>query len=157
MSQVAEADAGTDEQGFPVTGNGEQVSEQTNQPTEEAKSKRPPRPTYAAEKVESLPEDLTLPRSGSRTDPAFIEALQVAQADAGVWYCVGTFQSANGARSLLKRIQKGMKPDATPEQKKAAPQVPAGDWDFEARRIEAPGSTEADPKRWSKLYAKALG
>lgn len=104
-----------------------------------------PKPVYAAEKVTELPADLTLPRSGPRTSPELVEALQTAQADAGEWYCVATYQSANGARTALKRIQN----------KKVT--VPAGDWDFEARRIEAPGSTEETPVRWSKLYAKFLG
>src|SRR4051794_24501946 len=61
-----------------------------------------PRPTYAAEKVSGeLPVDLKLTRSGPRTDPAFIEALQVAQSDPGEFYRVATFQSANGARTAL--------------------------------------------------------
>lgn len=130
----------TDEQGFPVTGQPEAVS---NGETKSGGAR--PKPVYAAEKVTELPADLTLPRSGPRTNPEFIEALQVAQADAGEWYCVGTYQSATGAKTALKRIQKG------------EAKIPAGEWDFEARRVEAPDSTEAEPKRWSKLYAKFLG
>lgn len=103
-----------------------------------------PRPEYKAEKVSELPADLTLPRSGPRTDPALTEALTVAQGDPGEFYCVATFQSANGARTLLKRIQN--------EQVK----VPVGDWEFEARRIQAPG-TDDTSVRWSKLFAKFLG
>jgi hypothetical protein len=137
------ADSETDEQGFPV-GSGETASDTTNG-SAKAKGGARPKPTYAAEKVTELPTDLTLPRSGPRTDPAFVEALQTAQGDAGEWYCVATFQSAIGARTSLKRIQ----------QKKVT--IPAGEWDFEARRIEAPESTEAEPVRWSKLYAKFLG
>jgi hypothetical protein len=104
-----------------------------------------PKPIYAAEKVAELPADLMLSRNGPRTDPAFVEALQVAQNDPGSWYCVGTFQSANGAKTALKRIQKG---EAT---------IPNGEWEFEARRIEAPSSTAVNPVRWSKLYAKLVG
>lgn len=121
-----------------------QVDEKTDTSTN-GKGGTRPKPTYAAEKVEELPADLTLPRSGPRTSPAFIEALQVAQADAGEWYCVATFQSANGARTALKRIQN----------KKVS--IPSGEWEFEARRVEAPGSTEDEPVRWSKLYAKYAG
>lgn len=104
-----------------------------------------PRPEYKAEKVSELPPDLTMPRSGPRTDPAFVEAMTVAQADPGEFYCVATFQSANGARTLLKRIQ---------AQKV---NIPAGDWDLEARRVEAPDSKPEKPVRWSKLFAKFLG
>lgn len=137
-SAVAEKTEETTEQS-DVSGNGEQVVAET------PKTNARPKPTYAAEKVTELPADLTLPRSGPRTSPEFIEALQVAQADAGEWYCVATFQSANGAKTALKRIQKG------------EAKIPAGEWDFEARRVEAPESTEANPVRWSKLYAKFLG
>lgn len=104
-----------------------------------------PKPTYAAEKVTELPADLTLPRSGPRTDPKLVEALQVAQKDAGEWYCVATFQSANGAKTLLKRIQK------------KEMNIPSGDWEFEARRVEAPESTSEKPVRWSKVFAKYAG
>jgi hypothetical protein len=105
-----------------------------------------PRPTYAAAKVSGeLPEDLKLTRSGPRTDPAFIEALQVCQGDPGEWYEVATFQSQNGAKTALKSIEKKER------------KIPAGQWDFEARRVEAPTSTEEAPVRWSKLYAKYLG
>jgi hypothetical protein len=105
-----------------------------------------PKPTYKAEKMTGeLPADLTLPRSGPRTDPAFTEAMTVAQADPGEFYCVATFQSANGARTLLKRIQKN------------EVKIPTGDWDLEARRVSAPDSTEENPVRWSKLFAKFLG
>lgn len=143
------ADEATDDQGFPVSSDAtpDATPETATASNGDAKAKggARPKPTYAAEKVAELPTDLTLPRSGPRTDPAFVEALQTAQADAGEWYCVGTFQSANGARTSLKRIQN----------KKVT--IPAGEWDFEARRIEAPRSTEAEPVRWSKLYAKFLG
>jgi hypothetical protein len=104
-----------------------------------------PRPTYAAAKVAELPKDLKLTRSGPRTDPAFIEALQVCQGDPGEWYEVATFQSQNGAKTALKSIEKKER------------KIPAGQWDFEARRVEAPTSTEEAPVRWSKLYAKYLG
>lgn len=133
----AEADQGTDEEGFPVSAdaNAEPVKEK----------RKIVKPTYAAEKVTELPADVTMPRSGPRTNHAFVEALQVAQGDAGEWYCVGTFESANGAKNALKRIQKG------------ETVIPAGEWDFEARRIEAPDSTSEKPTRWSKLYARSLG
>lgn len=106
-----------------------------------------PKPTYKAEKLNSneLPADLTLPRSGPRTDPKMVEAFQVAQKDAGEWYCVATFQSANGAKTLLKRI------------KDKAVNIPSGDWEIEARRVEAPDSTPEAPKRWSKVFAKYAG
>lgn len=110
-----------------------------------AKGGARPKPVYAAEKVTKLPADLTLPRNGPRTSPELIEALQVAQGDPGEWYCVGTFQSANGARTALKRIQKG------------DTKIPNGEWEFEARRVEAPNSTPDEPVRWSKLYAKLTG
>lgn len=135
----------TDEEGFPLPNSGT-VTEPVQEGQGEVRAKRQiVKPTYAAEKVAELPADLTMPRSGPRTNAKFIEALQVAQSDAGEWYCVGTFESANGAKNALKRIQKG---DTT---------IPAGEWDFEARRIEAPDSTVAEPKRWSKLYARSLG
>ena len=118
---------------------------QTTEASNGAKGGARPRPEYKAEKITGeLPADLTMPRSGPRTDPALTEALTVAQSDPGEFYCVATFQSANGARTLLKRIQK--------EQVK----VPVGDWDFEARRIQAPG-TDDTSVRWSKLFAKFLG
>lgn len=139
-------EAETDDQGFPVSGTSTPApAPETATASETPKGGARPKPTYAAEKVSELPADLTLPRSGPRTDPKLIEALQTAQADAGEWYCVGTFESANGARTALKRIEK------------KAVTIPSGDWDFEARRVEAPNSTEAAPVRWSKLYAKYLG
>src|SRR5687768_12307170 len=64
-----------------------------------------PRPTYAAERVQELPEDLTAPKTGARPDPKLIEALQVAMGDPGQWYCVGTYQSKDGARAMLKRMK----------------------------------------------------
>lgn len=140
--------AETDEQGFPVSGTSTPAPAPETATSGEANTPKGgarPKPTYAAEKVSDLPTDLTLPRSGPRTDPKLIEAMQTAQADAGEWYCVGTFESANGARTAMKRIQA----------KKVT--IPTGEWNIEARRIEAPNSTEAAPVRWSKLYAKYLG
>lgn len=126
---------------------------ETNESTETPSAVAPdnkggarPKPTYVAEKIEGeLPADLTLPRSGPRTDPKLVEAFQVAQKDAGEWYCVATFQSANGAKTLLKRI------------KDKQINIPSGDWEIEARRVEAPTSTTENPVRWSKVFAKYTG
>ncbi len=124
----------------------EETTEEVTTETEGSKGGARPRPTYAANKVSGdLPDDLKLTRSGPRTDPAFIEALQVCQGDPGEWYEVAVFQSQNGAKTALKAIEKGDR------------KIPAGQWDFEARRVEAPTSTQDEPVRWSKLYAKYLG
>lgn len=121
----------------------------TNGETDKAKGGARPRPTYAAEKVQELPADLTMPKSGPRPDPKFIEALQVAMSDPGEWYCVGTYQSANGARSMLKRV-------TLPDDNAKKVKLPGpGDWEVQARRVQAPGGDEN--ARWSKLFAKFLG
>lgn len=100
------------------------------------------RPEYKAEKLEGdLPDDVTQPRSGPRTDPSFTEAMLVAQADPGGWYCVATYKSDNGAKTMAKRIDK------------KEVKIPAGEWELETRRIQAPNGDG----RWSKLYARFIG
>jgi hypothetical protein len=105
------------------------------------KLKRRQRPEYAAQKVGELPDDVTLPRTGPRTDPSFTEAMVVAQGDPDEWYCVATYKSENGARTMLKRIDR------------KEVRLPAGEWELETRRIRSP---EGDG-RWSKLYARFIG
>lgn len=107
---------------------------------QEAERKRQ-RPEYVAVKVEELPLDVTLPRKGPRTDPRFTEALLIAQADPKVWYCVATYKSDNGAKTMVKRIDK------------KDVKLPKGAWELETRRITAPDGVG----RWSKLYAKYDG
>lgn len=98
-------------------------------------------PEYGASKVTDLPEDVVMPRSGPRTPPSFTEAMLVAQADPEVWYCVATYKSDNGAKTMAKRI----------DEKKV--KIPKGDWEIETRRIKSPDGES----RWSKLYARFLG
>jgi hypothetical protein len=107
------------------------------------------KPEYKAEKVDELPDDVVMPRSGPRTDPTFTEAMLVAQSDPNSWYCVGTYRSEQGAKTMAKRIMIGRGGDTRPIEI----QLPKGEWDFETRRIESPNANG----RWSKLYAKFLG
>jgi hypothetical protein len=109
--------------------------------TDTASVRAQQRPEYQAEKVGELPEDVTMPRTGPRTDPKFTEAMNVAQDDKGTWYCVATYKSDNGAKTMAKRIEK------------KEVKLPAGEWELETRRIQAPNGNG----RWSKLYAKFLG
>jgi hypothetical protein len=99
------------------------------------------RPIYAAEKVDGVPADVTLPRSGPRTDPLFTEAMLVAQGDPGEWYCVATYKSDNGAKTMAKRIDRG------------EVKIPSGSWELETRRIQSADGNG----RWSKLYALYRG
>jgi hypothetical protein len=109
-------------------------------PTPQSDRKRQ-RPDYVAEKVDELPPDMVRSRTGPRTDPNFTEAMTVAQGDPGVWYCVATYKSDNGAKTMTKKIEK------------KDVRLPAGEWELETRRIQAPNGDG----RWSKLYAKFLG
>jgi hypothetical protein len=100
------------------------------------------RPVYAAEKIDGdLPEDATMPRTGPRMDPDLKEALLVAAGDPGNWYCIGTYQSENGAKTTQKRFQKHEL------------ELPKGEWELESRRQRP----EDGSARTSKLYAKFLG
>lgn len=109
-------------------------------PTPEQHRKRM-RPEYVAQRVDELPEDVTQSRKGPRTAPEFTEAMLVAQGDPNVWYCVATYKSDNGAKTMAKKIEA------------KSVRLPAGDWELETRRIEAPNGDG----RWSRLFAKFLG
>jgi len=101
------------------------------------------RPVYAAKKVDVVPDDAAQPREGPRTPRDFTTAMNVAMDDPGEWYEVGDYQSENGAKNMLKRIQR---------QDVKVPGGPDTKWEILPRRVDKP-----DGKRGSKLFAKFLG
>lgn len=106
------------------------------------------RPVYEPKIVDEIPEDVTLPRSGPRPDPKFMEGLQFAMAHPGSQVELGLWMSENGAANQYKRINKG------------EIKLPVGEWEMETRRMYAEDGavdTNGRPKRWSKLYARYEG
>lgn len=107
-----------------------------------------PRPSYAATKVEEMPENLNLRTGnrGARPDPKFLEAAEAAMNDPGQLYELAVFQSRDGAKNLLKKIVDG---------KITLPGE--GEWEVDARRVAGPNHTAEVPQVWSKLFAKYHG
>lgn len=106
-----------------------------------------PKPTFAAEAVDQIPESLNLRKGGpkgTRVDPAFTAAVEQAAQNPGQTFCVATYQSRDGAKNLEKKIIAGKI------------KLPKGEWDVNSARVEGPGHTDENPVVWSKLYVQLL-
>lgn len=104
-------------------------------------------PDYGVgEALDELPEGLDL-RAAARAN-MYHDLLQEVVDDEdswGKWHPIATFYSRDGGKNAEKDLADGKR------------NVPPGEWEFKALRIEAEDDEHGESKVWSRLFARYMG